>query len=262
MLTLLPDISQTRFARKNAADELRAEETFSLLRQSILTRDAYTCQGCGLHLAATANAQACGLEVHHLNAQPRDNREDNLISLCALCHGIFHIGCFARRLQGGMRVIYCPELSQAHLNLLSWTLALTFFKTEASTKDLELRLKAKADRLNKRLLARATFPTSYFNDDKARATFHEKIRDENNISFLGTILGMLRNKYPASYTHRQQTLGGLRIFYDPRQRQNFLDRQGKNILERLAADPHWESGSHWSETWQILGQSLQHETPS
>ena len=256
MLTLIPDISPSRLMRGKTGQDLQASEAFALKRKRILLRDAHTCQGCGICLNPAENTPARGLEVHHINANPRDNRAENLVSLCGLCHGIFHIGCFARRIGSGMHVIHCPELSQAELNLLSWAMALTLFKTQESQESSERLLANKAGHLRELLLLRENFPASYFQDAEALATFHEKIQKAQTISYLGTLLGMLRSRYPSCYARRGELLGGLRIFYDPKEPLIFCDRHGKTILADLAASSQWESGTDWSRTWAILGQSL------
>jgi 5-methylcytosine-specific restriction endonuclease McrA len=55
------------------------------LRQQILRRDGWRCQLCG----ALSN-----LEVHHkeFRSQSGDDSEENLITLCAECHGRIHNG--------------------------------------------------------------------------------------------------------------------------------------------------------------------------
>ena len=53
------------------------------LRQQVLRRDGWRCQGCG----AMSN-----LEVHHRQYRSRsgDDSEDNLITLCTRCHALIH----------------------------------------------------------------------------------------------------------------------------------------------------------------------------
>ncbi|MCR5562139.1 MAG: HNH endonuclease [Desulfovibrio sp.] len=256
MLKLLASVSPSRFARKKGDLDREAEAAFARKRPMILKRDNFTCQGCGVCFVSKDPQKASGLEVHHINANPQDNREDNLVCLCTLCHGIFHIGCFARRLGTGMRVIHCPELDQGHLNLLSWTMALTFFKTRQSQDAEAYLLQKKARHLRTQLILREDFPQSYFRDDEALATFHAKIRHAKTIAYLGTLLGMLRAHYPEAYNQRASLLGGLRVFYDPEATNLYQNRQGQNLLAILDQASQWESGSAWSKTWAILGKTL------
>jgi len=58
-------------------------ELYERLRQQVLRRDAWRCQCCGTR---------SNLEVHHreFRSQGGDDSEENLITLCALCHSLFH----------------------------------------------------------------------------------------------------------------------------------------------------------------------------
>jgi 5-methylcytosine-specific restriction endonuclease McrA len=53
------------------------------LREQVLARDGWRCQFCG---------SLAGVEVHHIEPRSRlgDDREDNLITLCAACHRKVH----------------------------------------------------------------------------------------------------------------------------------------------------------------------------
>jgi ATP-dependent DNA helicase RecQ len=58
-------------------------ESYNRLRQQILRRDGWRCQSCG----AMAN-----LEVHHnqFRSQSGDDSEENLVTLCNVCHSKIH----------------------------------------------------------------------------------------------------------------------------------------------------------------------------
>jgi len=58
--------------------------SYSKLRRQILQRDGWRCQACG----SMAN-----LEVHHktLRSHSGSDTEENLITLCAVCHGRIHV---------------------------------------------------------------------------------------------------------------------------------------------------------------------------
>jgi hypothetical protein len=60
-------------------------EGYSRLRSEVLSRDAWRCQRCG--------TSSC-LEVHHLRRRNQlgDDTRENLITLCAECHGKIHTG--------------------------------------------------------------------------------------------------------------------------------------------------------------------------
>ena len=58
--------------------------SYEALRQQILWRDGWRCQFCG----ARSN-----LEVHHqhFRGHSGDDAEENLITLCNLCHRVVHL---------------------------------------------------------------------------------------------------------------------------------------------------------------------------
>ncbi len=58
-------------------------ELYERLRQQVLQRDGWRCQCCATRL---------NLEVHHKEFRSRggDDSEENLITLCALCHSLSH----------------------------------------------------------------------------------------------------------------------------------------------------------------------------
>ncbi len=62
-----------------------APKLYEELRQQVLRRDGWRCQGCGA---------PSHLEVHHreLRSQSGDDSEQNLITLCNACHSIVHRG--------------------------------------------------------------------------------------------------------------------------------------------------------------------------
>lgn len=49
-------------------------------RDKILIRDNHQCQFCFKP----------AIDIHHLNGNHKDNRLENLMSLCKICHGKFH----------------------------------------------------------------------------------------------------------------------------------------------------------------------------
>lgn len=50
------------------------------LKAAVKRRDGSRCRGCG------KTSQQARLEVHHVNGRWFDNRPENLITLCQLCH--------------------------------------------------------------------------------------------------------------------------------------------------------------------------------
>jgi len=58
-------------------------ELYERLRQQVLRRDGWRCQACG----AMSN-----LDVHHkeFRSQSGDDSEENLITVCTMCHTGLH----------------------------------------------------------------------------------------------------------------------------------------------------------------------------
>jgi 5-methylcytosine-specific restriction endonuclease McrA len=57
--------------------------SYDRLREQVLRRDGWKCQVCGT---------MSNLEVHHkeFRSQGGNDSEQNLITLCAACHGLVH----------------------------------------------------------------------------------------------------------------------------------------------------------------------------
>lgn len=56
---------------------------FVRVRDAILSRDRNTCRVCG-------NPKGKRLEVHHIDGNRNHNTDDNLLTLCSLCHNRVH----------------------------------------------------------------------------------------------------------------------------------------------------------------------------
>ena len=79
------------------------------LREKILKRDNYTCQACSFRSLRHQ-------EIHHIDSDHRNNNENNLATLCPLCHQVFHLPLAATT--NGGSIIWLPEISQADVNRL------------------------------------------------------------------------------------------------------------------------------------------------
>jgi 5-methylcytosine-specific restriction endonuclease McrA len=57
--------------------------SYESLRRQVLRRDGWRCQSCGT---------MSNLEVHHQQFRSHSGHdvEENLITLCAICHGVKH----------------------------------------------------------------------------------------------------------------------------------------------------------------------------
>ena len=74
-------------AWRTESDErfLKSSEWRKLLRPRILVRDDYTCTYCRYRGEK-------GMQVNHVNGNPKDNSSENLEVICADCHKISHSG--------------------------------------------------------------------------------------------------------------------------------------------------------------------------
>lgn len=80
------------------------------LYDKILKRDDHVCQGCGWRAQRYQ-------EIHPIDGDHRNADPDNWVTVCPLCHQVFHLPQASG--VGGGKLIWLPEISQAHLNLLS-----------------------------------------------------------------------------------------------------------------------------------------------
>jgi intracellular multiplication protein IcmJ len=94
-------------ASPNHGTELDKREKLAKLREKILLRDNYTCQGCGLRSERWQ-------EMHHRNGKHRDDQEKNLETRCPLCHQLAHLPQAAS--SNGGTIIWLPEWTQAELH--------------------------------------------------------------------------------------------------------------------------------------------------
>lgn len=77
------------------------------LRKKVLKRDEYTCQCCGWKSRYFQ-------EVHHKDHNHKNNNLNNLVTVCPLCHQVFHLPTVSLLKSGTM--IWLPEMSQEALN--------------------------------------------------------------------------------------------------------------------------------------------------
>lgn len=84
-----------------------ADLAFGEVRQQVLQRDNYTCQGCDFRAEKWQ-------EVHHRDDNHHNNQPNNLVTVCCFCHQVFHLGMVGMQRSGV--VIWLPEISQADLH--------------------------------------------------------------------------------------------------------------------------------------------------
>lgn len=84
MKQLFPSYANPDTWRTIAADKTGKEE-WKQIRLKILERDCYACQYCGFK---SDKWQI----VHHIDGNPNNNRESNLMVVCQMCNLIEHAG--------------------------------------------------------------------------------------------------------------------------------------------------------------------------
>lgn len=84
MRKLFPSFANPGTWRNNIFQETSKEE-WKRIRQKILERDDYACQYCGF------KAEKWQI-VHHIDGNPNNNREQNLMVVCQMCNLIEHAG--------------------------------------------------------------------------------------------------------------------------------------------------------------------------
>lgn len=80
---------------------------YAAVRKTILERDDYTCRFCSFKSPKYQH-------IHHVNHDHGNNKPENLVTACPLCHQCAHLGLSGVHSSGV--IVYVPEVSQADLN--------------------------------------------------------------------------------------------------------------------------------------------------
>lgn len=90
---LSAELSQARLGRLNQNYKLgercgedKEQRTF---HEKIRARDNYTCQDCDKTQEQELKDSRRCLSVHHKNGDHSDNRDENAVTLCHKCHGVY-----------------------------------------------------------------------------------------------------------------------------------------------------------------------------
>lgn len=119
-----------------AADPNRdgADDEFGRVRKQVLKAENFACRYCGF---VSHKYQ----EVHHIDDNHQNNDPQNLITVCPLCHQVFHLGFAAARGAGFIAVI--PELSQVEVNRIARAMILAqAIPIERNNKDAKKQLES------------------------------------------------------------------------------------------------------------------------
>jgi intracellular multiplication protein IcmJ len=123
MLKLILSIKRLTF-RDNDPKASRADAEAKAKRPAALARGRYTCQACGY----VTNKADPKMDIHHLDDDHHNNRDDNLVCACHVCHPYQHVGqtgqgsngdkIEAENLGKATFLVSVPEVNAANFNLL------------------------------------------------------------------------------------------------------------------------------------------------
>jgi intracellular multiplication protein IcmJ len=75
--------------RTKADDAFMKSQAWQEIRIRILKRDNYTCQYCGFRAEK-------GMQINHIDGNPKNNENNNLEVICRECHMIMHSGLWCK----------------------------------------------------------------------------------------------------------------------------------------------------------------------
>lgn len=84
MKKLFPSFADPNTWRNNIQERITREQ-WKKIRQKILEKDNFTCQYCGFKAEKWQIA-------HHIDGNPNNNKENNLMVICQMCNLIEHVG--------------------------------------------------------------------------------------------------------------------------------------------------------------------------
>lgn len=118
------------------------DKAFEKMRETVFKRDNFSCRFCTFKSARYQ-------EVHHFDDDHSNNGSENLLTVCNLCHQVFHLGMCGMRSAGFIAAV--PELSQVEINHLCRAHFVHQMIGDDATKDkltgLYALLRARADML-------------------------------------------------------------------------------------------------------------------
>ena len=103
-----------------------ADVVFMETRKNVFQRDNYTCRYCTFKASKYK-------EVHHVDDDHKNNELSNLITVCNLCHQVFHLGMCAMRNSGFIAAI--PEITQTEINNIMRSIYVAEFTGNTQLKD-------------------------------------------------------------------------------------------------------------------------------
>lgn len=109
---LAPSFIDAALWRSRSDRAALASAAWKRTRTRMLERDGYRCVYCGY-------AETRVLEVNHMSGNSRDDRDENLETVCALCHRVLHAGRSAA-VHGSLLLFARAEVDQNTLQRLCW----------------------------------------------------------------------------------------------------------------------------------------------
>jgi hypothetical protein len=115
---LILSISPVNAWRRSPSSLPRLNETkLWTNRNALLLRDRYKCRYCSFE----SKPGRGGLHIHHVDRNPRNNRTNNLETVCAMCHLILHAG-YASQVVGVLDLYSTSNRTQNEVVTLTRTM--------------------------------------------------------------------------------------------------------------------------------------------
>lgn len=164
------------------------------------------------------------LEVHHLDDDHHNNEASNLLTLCPLCHTVFHVGFHGHK--RSVQIIYCPWIRQEDLNLLVHCAAVAISRKGKLSDP-----------------AQALMTSLHSLHNIAVEALGEAAEDP---SALGAALGEIHRRNPALFAQRSVALANFRILPNP---EAFSDSI------RYWSKVRWLPEGDWEDAWRMIFES-------
>lgn len=110
--TLMPGFIDPQLWRGSADRRALASAAWRRTRARIVERDGGRCVYCG-------HADRRHLEVNHISGNSRDDRDENLETVCVLCHRVLHAGRSAA-IYGSLLLFERAAVDQNTIQRLCW----------------------------------------------------------------------------------------------------------------------------------------------
>lgn len=163
--------------------------------EKVFKRDKYTCFFCNFKSERFQ-------EIHHLDDNHSNYNEDNLVTVCPLCHQSFHLNTVS--ITKGGTIIWFPELCQQDLNHLCRSLFVAMDNRES-------QIGKNALNFFQLLEKRGNAAEKYFSDDKNGSSTHVKISDPG---ILGQALLIMDKENSDNYNKRSEFLKDFKILHN------------------------------------------------